>query len=292
MHHPDIMSKRASTSQLEEPRAKRATGDLNSYFDVPPPKAPSLLAFSDPVTDRQSTFVAHATTVTSAPNAVQFHAFVRTLISKNHPSPADHEILGWRTMELRVGKDGLSGAEEDWTVRTGGDDDEEKNGSNTIKKCLEEQGSVDVAVVISRYYGGKLLSIHSVGYLIIADKILLPSLKGIMLGPDRFRHMQTVTRQVLQRLSKTINLPGLMKQIRALDVEIGTLATVSKPIYMDMTEEKAQRLVIARQKRLEFLLRAKDKRKAEEEKQLAAVVGEESLADAAVALPLSSGEES
>ena len=45
-------------------------------------------------------------------------------------------------------------SEEDWVVRMGSDDDDEKNAGATVKRVLEEAGAVDVAVVVSRYYGG------------------------------------------------------------------------------------------------------------------------------------------
>lgn len=161
---------------------------------------------------------------------------------ENHPSSADHEILGWRTMTLKIGKDGLSGDENDWTSKTGGDDDEEKNGSNTIRKCLEEVGAIDVAVVISRYYG------------------------GIMLGPDRFTHMRNVTLQVLQRLTDHLALPVLLKQLKELDAEIDQFCSPTKvPSYTGMTVEKAERLVKAREKRLEFLKVAKERADLKEE---------------------------
>lgn len=41
-------------------------------------------------------------------------------------------MFGWRTMTLKVGKKGLS--EDDFTTRSGGEDDGEKNGANTIRK--------------------------------------------------------------------------------------------------------------------------------------------------------------
>lgn len=63
--------------------------------------------------------------------------------------------MGWRTLGLKVGKTGAGeGGEEDWVVRMGSDDDDEKNAGATVKRVLEEAGAVDVAVVVSRYYGG------------------------------------------------------------------------------------------------------------------------------------------
>lgn len=64
-------------------------------------------------------------------------------------------MLAWRTMTLKVGKNGLGG-EEDWTVKTGGDDDGEKGGSREIHNAIQKEAAVDVAVVVSRLYGGEL----------------------------------------------------------------------------------------------------------------------------------------
>jgi putative IMPACT (imprinted ancient) family translation regulator len=114
----------------------------------------SPIVNSPPFTDRRSTFVAHAAPVTNQAGAVQFQNYVRQLRSKDHPREADHEMLGWRSMSLKVGKDGLGG-EDDWTTKTGGDDDGEKGGGAQVRKSVEEAGGVDVAVVVSRWYGGE-----------------------------------------------------------------------------------------------------------------------------------------
>lgn len=87
-----------------------------------------------------------------------------------------------------------------------------------------------------------------------------------MLGPDRFTHMRNVTLQVLQRLTDHLALPVLLKQLKALDAEIDEFASPTKaPIYTGMTVEKAERLVKAREKRLEFLKTAKEKAELKEE---------------------------
>ena len=56
-------------------------------------------------------------------------------------------------MSLKVGRDGLGG-EEDWTVKTGGDDDGEKGAAREIHNAIQKEAAVDVAVVVSRLYGG------------------------------------------------------------------------------------------------------------------------------------------
>lgn len=62
-------------------------------------------------------------------------------------------MLAWRTMSLKVGKNGLG--EDDWTVRTGGDDDGEKGGMREVHSAITKEAAVDVAVVVSRLYGGR-----------------------------------------------------------------------------------------------------------------------------------------
>lgn len=147
------MSKRALEGGEQSTAPKKRS--LASWLAVPPPKAPIPLVSSPPLTDRQSTFVAHATTASSSHAAEQFHAFVRQLRSPSHPSAADHEMLAWRTMGLRIGREGVD--EADWIVKSGSDDDGEKNGGNTMRKCLEEEGAVDAVVVVSRQVSSLLL---------------------------------------------------------------------------------------------------------------------------------------
>ncbi|KAM0753828.1 ribosomal protein S5 domain 2-like protein [Meredithblackwellia eburnea MCA 4105] len=228
-----------------QPPAKRSaptpSSSLNTWLSVKAPSAPTVLVNSPPLTDRKSTFVAHATFAKNEHQAKQFHSFVRALRAPNHPTPADHEILGWRTMGLRLGKDGMK--EEDWIVKSGGDDDDEKGGSNTVRKCLEEEASVDVAVVVSRYWG------------------------GVMLGPDRFNHMRTVTKQALELLAAQ----QLVTKLQELDREIDSLIlspilfspgqkVPAPPNYEGMTVLKAERLLKAKEKRRDFLLSEINKR--------------------------------
>lgn len=90
-------------------------------------------------------------------------------------------------------------------------------------------------------------------------------LVGIMLGPDRFTHMRTVTKQALDLLNTTLLLPDLISSLKFLDVKIAALtpsfSTTTSPAkpppnYDDdktLTLEKAERLIRAREKRLEFL---------------------------------------
>lgn len=154
-------TKRASSSAEDGPPKKKSGkaanggGTLASYFTISPRPPPQLIASSAPFTDRRSTFVAHAAACTTQVGAAHFADHVRALRSDKHPREADHEMYAWRAVGLKPGKSGLSG-EDDWTVKTGSEDDGEKGGGNTIRRAIEEAGGVDVVVVVSRYYGGQI----------------------------------------------------------------------------------------------------------------------------------------
>lgn len=153
-------------------------------------------------------------------------------------------------MTLKVGKNGLGG-EDDWTVKTGGDDDGEKGGSREVHHAIQKEAAVDVAVVVSRLYG------------------------GVMLGPVRFHHIKQVATQALQRLAHAQTIPPLVERLKALDEEIAQFVPASTKApghgkanvgasieYEGMPIEKLERLTSAREKRLELL---KKKFREEEE---------------------------
>lgn len=64
-------------------------------------------------------------------------------------------MLAWRLMVEKMGKSKSVPEVEDWVVKSGGDDDGENRSKLTMVAVLEDEGCVDVAVVVSRYYGGK-----------------------------------------------------------------------------------------------------------------------------------------
>lgn len=95
---------------------------------------------------------------------------------------------------------------------------------------------------------------------------------GILLGQDRFNHIRTVTFQALALLGAALALPGLLTRLRELDDEIATYTTAppssSATAVVDYEKQaldnvKAERLIKAREKRLELL---KKKAKEEEDK--------------------------
>ncbi|GAA5820884.1 hypothetical protein JCM11251_001862 [Rhodosporidiobolus azoricus] len=255
------MSKRSAPfSATNEPASKRSTthsssssGSLTSFFPTThTPRPPSPLVHSDPLTDRSSTFIAHAAPCTSSSSAASFQTYVRNLRTASHPVECSHEILGWRVVAPKVGKSGLE-SEEDWTVRDGGDDDGEKDGASTVRDVLRREGQVDVMVVVSRLYGGQ------------------------MLGPARFTHIRTVTAQALARLSTALALPSLLSQLASLDNEIALLSNKepteverekTRVLYAGLDVGKAERLVSAREKRVELLRKQKVKKDEEERKEM------------------------
>ena len=97
-----------------------------------------------------------------------------------------------------------------------------------------------------------------------------------MLGPVRFAHMRKCASQALSRLLDAQRLPELLSQLAHLDREIASHspAASSSPAKATVTAEaaskyahldvaKAERLVAAREKRLE-LLRKKQREEEEE----------------------------
>ncbi|KAK4049352.1 FACT complex subunit [Microbotryomycetes sp. JL221] len=250
--------KRASNDASAEPVTKRKalvkSTSLTNYFDVvSAPKVASPICTSDPLTDRRSTFIAHAAPVTTPTAAVNFQNHIRALEQDGvHPREAEHEMYAARFLTLRAQKDGTQ--TQDWTVKLVGDDDGEKGGSNAIKKILERTGAVDICCVVTRYYG------------------------GILLGQDRFAHIQSVAEQAILRLQEQLELPDLIQQIRLLDDRIDELLAaefnktadneddkesqaVERAIalaaqqakYANLDRTKAERVLLARQRRIEML---------------------------------------
>lgn len=115
-------------------------------------KLPIIISPSPELQDRDSTFIAHAASVTSQ---AQVDIFRRHIREAHVNDEASHEMLAARLMDLVPGKTGLN--ETDFTLKVIKDDDGEKYGSDAILRVLEKQGQVDKAVVVSRWFGGTLL---------------------------------------------------------------------------------------------------------------------------------------
>ncbi|GAA5847331.1 hypothetical protein JCM9279_000240 [Rhodotorula babjevae] len=251
-----------SSSNAPTKRAAPSTSStLTAFFpsSTGPARPPQPVVASDPITDRASTFVAHASPCTNHVQAATLHAHVRALRTPSHPVECSHEVLAWRCLGLKPGRTGLEG-EDDWRVEGGADDDGEKGAGAVVREVLGKEGGVDVAIVVSRLYG------------------------GIMLGPARFTHIRSVASQALARLLAAQRLASLTAQLRDLDAQIAGLsssssssftATATSPAaappaaaaaaYKALTVDKAARLVAAREKRLE-LLRGRERERNERQK--------------------------
>ena len=100
-------------------------------------------------------------------------------------------------------------------------------------KALESEKAVDVAVIVSRWYGGELL------------------------GPARFEHIRKVTTEAI----RTLQINEMVQQLRICDdriVELRLQLDSETPpqaaiAYDDMTLIKTERLLLARQKRIQLL---------------------------------------
>lgn len=84
-------------------------------------------------------------------------------------------------------------------------------------------------------------------------------LPGKMIGPDRFTHIATVCDEALLKLSQAEKINELVKQLEEKDDKIDDLLIrlgqeIAKlPNYSDLTVERAHRLCVARDKRIDLL---------------------------------------
>jgi putative IMPACT (imprinted ancient) family translation regulator len=118
-----------------------------------------------PVVDRKSKFVAHAAIVHTRADV---DAVIDALTSDKRIATATHNISAYRIAlagQTRV----------DGTVRIDQerDDDGETGAGDKLLFLLKQRGEVEVVVVVSRWFG------------------------GIQLGPDRFKHIATAARDIL-----------------------------------------------------------------------------------------------
>ncbi|KAF6029657.1 IMPACT [Bugula neritina] len=93
----------------------------------------------------------------------QVSLVMRTLLSNKKISAATHNIQAYR---IRLGNDSIC---EDC------DDDGEAQAGSRVLHLLNIVGAVNVLVVVSRWYG------------------------GILLGPDRFKHINNCARNILEK---------------------------------------------------------------------------------------------
>ena len=127
-------------------------------------EATSLNIFhGEPVVDRRSVFQAHACLVSSVEEVKEF---VNLLKNNKKIATATHNIVAYR----------LSGGPHGSCVQDC-DDDGETHAGGRLLHLLQILDVKDVVVVVSRWFG------------------------GIQLGPDRFKHINNVARNLLNQLS-------------------------------------------------------------------------------------------
>jgi len=136
---------------------------------------------------------------------------------------------------------------------------------------MEAEGAIDVAVVMSRWFGRisyTLLSLERFSRMMLAG--------GTMLGPVRFSHFETVTTGAIKALQTAEELISIKSKLMDLDESIN--AAILKlpnrpspgktPDYSDLDVVKGNRLILARTKRLEALQKNSQK-KEQVEKEIA-----------------------
>ncbi|XP_005093304.1 protein IMPACT [Aplysia californica] len=111
------------------------------------------------LSDRRSTFQPHLASVT---DKLQITAVMQKLLENKKIANATHNMLAYRIMTG-------SGP-----VYQGCDDDGETHAGSRMLHLLQIMNAENVMVVVSRWYG------------------------GIHLGPDRFKHINNCTRQILE----------------------------------------------------------------------------------------------
>ncbi|KAF5394723.1 Impact RWD domain protein transcript variant X2 [Paragonimus heterotremus] len=117
----------------------------------------------EPFVDRKSVFQAHACRVETI-GAVS--RFISSVLEDRKVAVATHNILAWRLVtKSNTGTSDL--------IHSDCDDDGETHAGSRLLHLLTISGVENVAVMVSRWYG------------------------GIQLGPDRFKHINNVARQLL-----------------------------------------------------------------------------------------------
>ncbi|KAF9516050.1 hypothetical protein BS47DRAFT_715579 [Hydnum rufescens UP504] len=157
---------------------------------------PKSVSVSNSITDRNSTFKATIYRATSAAEARACVGHTRNVLHASNP--ASHEMSAWRCMVLKSGHDGLAGP-EDFEVQSGAEDDKEQYGGGKILRTMVAEGVIDAVVVCSRWYGGTFL------------------------GPVRFTHIETCTREVCRTFKVIEQVEECIQELDKLDVTLADL---------------------------------------------------------------------
>ncbi|KAL5478468.1 hypothetical protein ACEPAI_2652 [Sanghuangporus weigelae] len=157
---------------------------------------PTPLATSSEIRDRGSLFIASIYRASSPSSASKCHAYHKNVVHGSNP--ATHEICAWRCMNLKMGCDGLGGP-DDFELVSGKDDDGEDNGGRSVLRTMEKEGVIDAIVIVSRWFGGMLL------------------------GPVRFTHIETCTREVCRRFKLIEEVEGIIEELKEVDEQLAQL---------------------------------------------------------------------
>ncbi|XP_066148498.1 protein IMPACT-B-like [Euwallacea fornicatus] len=129
----------------------------NNKTSLAEEKCDREITHGEPITDRKSTFQGHVCRVTDESQVKQM---LDTLLENKKISQAKHNILAYR-----IAKGNL--------IISDCDDDGENHAGGRLLHLLEILDAKNVAVVVTRWFG------------------------GIHLGPDRFKHISNAARQTL-----------------------------------------------------------------------------------------------
>ncbi|KAL2258562.1 hypothetical protein VTK26DRAFT_8084 [Humicola hyalothermophila] len=182
--------------------ASESQGTTQTLTSFQPTSKKSTWSTSAPLTLKNSTFVARATTITSPS---QRKVLIDSLLSDNPTlKTATHNAWAYRLRPLESNSDTVAAA----AVREESFDDGETGAGDLLLRALRDASAVDTLVVLTRWFG------------------------GTMLGPDRWRLMRNCVSQALaERLRKTgADVPLGGEALWGLDLEAardsGARATV------------------------------------------------------------------
>eukprot|EP01054_Gregarina_sp_Poly1_P009108 Gregarina_sp_Poly_1__9107@NODE_558_length_7531_cov_98_785102_g439_i0_p5_GENE_NODE_558_length_7531_cov_98_785102_g439_i0NODE_558_length_7531_cov_98_785102_g439_i0_p5_ORF_typecomplete_len215_score30_35UPF0029/PF01205_19/7_8e03UPF0029/PF01205_19/6_5e36_NODE_558_length_7531_cov_98_785102_g439_i040704714 len=120
------------------------------------------------VVDRKSVFQAHLAHVHTMDEVEEV---LQTLYTYNRIARASHNCFAYRIQMPKKNKE----KEADFIIHQDHDSDGEGGAGSNMQWLLDTMGVVNVMVVVTRWYG------------------------GTKLGPDRFRHINNVTRAIVEQ---------------------------------------------------------------------------------------------
>ncbi|KAL7413770.1 hypothetical protein BDY24DRAFT_51351 [Mrakia frigida] len=160
-------------------------------------------------------------------------------------------MYAWRALGLKDGRNGTRGA-GDFEIKEGSDDDGERWAADKILKVLRDRSAVDTLVVCCRWYGGT--QIGPIRFQLI-EETSNQSLKAHLLLAD----VQPHKIELLARDARITHLRSLLPPAPppapSSSQPDHAAASVVKNAYEGLTIEKADRLLVAREKTIEGLER-------------------------------------